>query len=312
VIDASAPATSADETPAFIRAGDDTVFAMLTRPTTAPNGFGVVLVPGGGLGGSAMQNRLWVALARDLAADGFHVVRHDYRGVGDSSGTVLRFLVGEPFIAETAGAADWLAREGVDRLILVGACYGSRAALAAAARLPNVEALAMVSCPVSDNERGENAGMTVVTQGSLGRNIKKAAQVRVVRHLFDAERRRHYRHFARVGLRAAFRRMGRRLGLRTLPPNDIVSPALVRELETLVTRGTKLFFLFGRQESDYRSFEVAADRLPIPRHDPTGQTKILVLDDESYLFNTIKAQQATVSALAPWLKSFATSSSTNR
>jgi pimeloyl-ACP methyl ester carboxylesterase len=306
------PATSADETPAFINAGDDVVFAMLTRPTAPSNGIGVVLVPAGGLGGSALQNRLWVRLARDLAARGFHVVRHDFRGVGDSSGTVTRFLVDEPFVTETESAAGWLAREGIDRVMLVGTCYGARSALAAAARMSGVEALALVSCPVTDNEKGENFGTQLATQQSLGSNIAKAARLRVLRKMLDAERRRHYIRFARVGIRAALRRVGRRLGLRTLPPDDIVSPIFVREFETVLANDVKVFFVFGRDEADYKSFQVAADRLPMLGDDPSRQTTVMVFDDETYVFNTIKGQQAAVSGVRDWLTTVATEKASQR
>ena len=60
-------ATARHEEPAYLRAGDHDIFAILTRPTGEANGFGIVILAGGIYTLSINRNRLSVELARRLA-----------------------------------------------------------------------------------------------------------------------------------------------------------------------------------------------------------------------------------------------------
>src|SRR5439155_658117 len=89
----------------FLPSRGEHIFGVWTRPTTAPNGIAAILLVGGIYGLSIGRNRLSVRLARTLASCGYHVMRLDLHGSGESTGEVrdlldLTFL--DPFV-ELAG-----------------------------------------------------------------------------------------------------------------------------------------------------------------------------------------------------------------
>lgn len=76
----------------------------------------------------AGSHRLFVQLARRLARGGFHVLRFDYRGMGDSEGHTRQFEhvtadIGAAIQALTTSVAE------VERVVLWGLCDGASAAL---------------------------------------------------------------------------------------------------------------------------------------------------------------------------------------
>jgi len=90
---------------------------------------GVLFLAGGGQY-RAGSHRLYVQLARALAAAGFAVLRFDHRGVGDSDGVFAGF---EHMDADIRAALDAFrtAQPALERLVILGACDGASAALLA-------------------------------------------------------------------------------------------------------------------------------------------------------------------------------------
>jgi pimeloyl-ACP methyl ester carboxylesterase len=75
-------------------------------------------------------NRLYVKLARALAADGFTVLRFDFSGQGDSPPRTDGLPLERSAIAETCAAIDHLvACAGCSRILLIGHCSGALLAL---------------------------------------------------------------------------------------------------------------------------------------------------------------------------------------
>jgi exosortase A-associated hydrolase 1 len=114
-----------DEAIAFA-CGDDTLIAVLSRPT-APAETGVVVIVGGPQY-RAGSHRQFVLLARAMAGVGFPVLRFDVRGMGDSSGSPRGF---EATGRDVEAAIDALQRRvaAVRQVVLVGLCDGASAAL---------------------------------------------------------------------------------------------------------------------------------------------------------------------------------------
>lgn len=89
------------------------------------------------------SHRMFVALARHLAAAGIPVLRFDYRGMGDSDGDMRTF---EEIDRDIGRAVDVLLREsGVSRAVLWGLCDGASAALMYAASDPRVAGVVAVN-----------------------------------------------------------------------------------------------------------------------------------------------------------------------
>ena len=121
----NAPAQLSDEV-AFVYTvvGDDCV-AIMHGASGAPR-IGVVAIVGGPQY-RVGSHRQFVLLARALAAGGVPVLRFDYRGLGDSSGSARDFTAID---IDIRAAVDTLCvRAGVDRVVLWGLCDAASAAL---------------------------------------------------------------------------------------------------------------------------------------------------------------------------------------
>jgi len=151
-------ATARDETPLFFESAGETLFGILTSPVAEPSGTGVVLLTGGDFIPSLNRNRLWVRLARSLAAAGHHALRFDYHGVGESTGLVEHFELPRPFTDDLESAAAVLRSAGAREIVLVGVCFGAVTALASVERIEGLRGVAMLAHPVRDFELLEDLG----------------------------------------------------------------------------------------------------------------------------------------------------------
>jgi len=117
--------TFTEETTLFGCAGD-MLLGILARPANPENTAVVVVV--GGPQYRAGSHRQFVLLSRALAAAGIAVLRFDYRGMGDSSGTQRDF---EGVSADIGAAIDTLQQRlpGVTQIALWGLCDAAAAAL---------------------------------------------------------------------------------------------------------------------------------------------------------------------------------------
>jgi pimeloyl-ACP methyl ester carboxylesterase len=79
--------------------------------------------------------RIWVELARRLAHQGFHVLRFDLSGMGDSDARPVSLADQELLELDMTEALSFVtAKYGIDRFILIGLCSGVPGAHALAAR----------------------------------------------------------------------------------------------------------------------------------------------------------------------------------
>lgn len=116
---------------------DDHLFGVLTEPP-AKRGLPAVILLNAGSIHHVGPSRLYVRIARELAAEGFATLRLDHEGIGDS---VLRGpgIENEPY-AESAmddlsAAIAFLKQRGYDRFVVMGLCSGAHTAFHAARRL---------------------------------------------------------------------------------------------------------------------------------------------------------------------------------
>jgi alpha/beta superfamily hydrolase len=242
--DAASPAR---ETPGFFPVGGEELFGILTHPIDEPAGVAAVLLSGGAWTPSPGRNRIWVRLARELATRKLHSVRLDYHGVGESTGAIRTYVLDEPFVDDVRGACTWAESYGVSEFLLLGSCFGARAALGAAVEMEAVRGVALFPLPMRDHAMGDK--MSSLPTSVLAR---KAASPHVLVGLFDAKRRRSYRRvLAKKRQRAAF--------LRRHPETDLapfhwVSPLVVRQLTTLVDRRVPVLLVFGDDDNFYEDF----------------------------------------------------------
>ncbi|MFE4924868.1 alpha/beta hydrolase [Streptomyces sp. NPDC056661] len=143
------------EEPLFLAAGDDRIFGVLTSPSREPSGLGVLLLAGGVYVLNTNKNRMFVDMARLLGGAGHYVLRIDYRGVGESTGTIGGYALDDPNPLDVRSAMHRLLGTGVQKLVLVGTCYGARAAMHVAAEDPELAGMILFAPPIGDLDRGE-------------------------------------------------------------------------------------------------------------------------------------------------------------
>ena len=234
-------ATTADEILAFIPAEDAQLFGVLTKPTVEPNGLCVIILLGGIFNLSVNRNRLTVRIARRLASQGYHVLRLDQHGVGESSGTVTESRLDKPWVEDVTAAIRWLEARGLDRFVLLGQCFGARSLLAATPFIKNLHGMAMVSTPILDYNT--HAELAVAHRAHLPTKkfLRKAFSASVLRKIFASRHRKRYASMLKVKLRKS-------VGGARAAAEERASPQYLEYISKLIDRGVPTLLAFGTEE----------------------------------------------------------------
>lgn len=295
-------ATSRQETPVFFRAGGHRLFGVFTRPTADPVGVAVVVLPGAEHNTSTGRNRFTVRLCRRLAVAGYHAMRLDYHGVGESTGTIDRFRLDDPFVQDLDGTVRWIERQGVHRFVLVGWCFGARTSLAYAAEAPGVQGLVLISVPVRDYERGERSITRVALEESVWAILRRGLRPATLRELVGDERRR--RRVVRLA-RAKGRVLRARLRGRGPGRGDDplwVSPQFVDQVGRLVSRRVPVLFVFGTGDDVYEDFVRArAGRLGHILEAGERTAQVVVLEGQVHGLSGVRLQDDLLGIVQGWL-----------
>ncbi len=127
---------------------DQRLYGVLCTPPGADaTGSPVVVMVNTGFGRRTGDGRIYVTLARQLAARGVASLRFDAAGFGESGACPGRRL--DPYdrgiVDDLAAAADALTHRGYGALIVVGICSGAYAAFHAGLRDPRIGGLVVVN-----------------------------------------------------------------------------------------------------------------------------------------------------------------------
>jgi len=118
---------------------------MLGEPADPARASGAVALIHGWAGYRIGPHRMLLRAARRLNEAGFHTLRFDLRGRGDSEGDGPAVGLDE-MIADTVAAVEFLkSATGANRLILAGLCSGANVAIGAATLRHDVRELALWS-----------------------------------------------------------------------------------------------------------------------------------------------------------------------
>jgi dienelactone hydrolase len=107
--------------------------------------------------------RVYVRMARALAAMGSVVLRFDFSGIGDSPVRHDTLPFDKSAVRETQGAMDFLqATRGAERFILLGGCSGARVSLQTACCDPRVVGAFLINLQMSedDNQSSDQTSRT--------------------------------------------------------------------------------------------------------------------------------------------------------
>ena len=134
-----------------------------------------VLLLSPGIKGRVGPHRIYSKIAAPLVKSGFHVLRFDFHGLGDSEGAVperaladvYNAILSGRYVGDTVAAMDWMQQQhGVRRFVGSGLCGGSITALLTAERDERIECLFGIGLPTALEGGSENWGR-VLTQYEL-------------------------------------------------------------------------------------------------------------------------------------------------
>ncbi len=210
-----------------------------TRNGSPPKTAVILLNPG--IVHRVAPGRMYVKVARALAAMGFMVLRFDFSGIGDSPARYDHLPFDKSAVRETQDAMHFLqAKKGIERFILLGGCSGARVALQTACCDQRVIGTLLINLQISEDD------------GQSSDQIGRTAAF-------------YYLNFALFNLKswlklltgkADYLKILRALGFqarRRLPSARKLSPEAIQistNLRTLAERGACVTFLYA--ESDPR------------------------------------------------------------
>ncbi len=297
------------EVPVFFPVRDEHLFGVLTVPEGPPRGTGAVLLVGGSFIPGTNINRLSVRLARALAARGFHALRFDYLGVGESTGHIDAYRLNAPFISDLDGAVGVLRRVGLRRMVFIGTCFGARTLLATADRVPELVAAVLMSTPVQDLAMDDAVPLKVARERSVGELMRLAVRPKTLRGILsrrtlEATRmRRIYTRTAGLKARSILARLvGRRSANGDVEQGDAISPHFVASFRSTVERGIPLLFLYGQDEASYEEFSAARRQSLRPVFERArAPLDVEALDGVLHGFSTLTVQRAALERTVAWL-----------
>lgn len=126
---------------------------VLTHPsdhTRSTPGVGVLLL-NAGIVHRVGPGRIYVKIARELAARGFTVVRFDFSGIGDSKSRCDDLPFDKSAVEEVQSAMGLLQADyGIRRFVLLGGCSGARVSLDTASLDARVSGAILINFPSPD------------------------------------------------------------------------------------------------------------------------------------------------------------------
>jgi pimeloyl-ACP methyl ester carboxylesterase len=257
------------EFPVFVPWREEHLAAVIAVPEGTPRGL-VVLSTGLGAPRSH-RYQVWAKASDELARSGVASIRWEYRGMHDSSGSLIQISTAEVPMEQNRTVAEFAQRAlGVSKVVGVGNCYGAQVALGMAA---DQEDCLGAICILPEG----------VEPGRLSSALRRAGGRKVACFL-----RSH---------RALHRLLGpiRRINVRA---RRALSGALPRALAR-----TSVLFLYDRDgldegPTDFSKIKVIIDRLP-QAHRARCELRVIA-DGGLDRFGSIETQAAAIQAIVGW------------
>jgi pimeloyl-ACP methyl ester carboxylesterase len=288
-------ARARDEQPVVVPSALGSLFGILTPPArTGPAGSPAVSGPCVVLftRPRSHRDRMFVELARSLAARGTATFRFDYHGTGDSGGASGYLDPNAPYREDAVTVLRHLRRHhGQHRFVLVGSCFDARTALAAFMdEADSIAGLAFLAAPCMALDTQVEAHADHTGWRHLGRSLGNPGNWRGL-----AEPAR-WRHMAKVLTRVTRRSLGAEGG--ELP----LAPSFVEHFEALVRSRARALFLYGLEDQEYDTFQVA-ERTLIARLAPAARARFDIVRWPGHVhgFLEVARQRETLAALLDWI-----------
>lgn len=289
-------AGSTIETPvAFGDRGD--LFGVLSQPAAgghaAQAGTAVLLLNVGG-NYRVGPNRVYVKLARELAASGYRVLRMDVTGIGDSriqEGFSSDSMYRSDAVADVGAAIDMLRQRGCERIFLLGICSGAYLAFQAALQDARVDGQMIINARLLEWDAEKNGPW----QSSMQQYYKST---------------RYYRHkllsgevYARVlrgevdvaGIARRFLDLGRARMKRVVDrlAGRVPQEGVLAKMKHLAGRGVQTLVAMSEEDDglDYVEFHLGS-RGSRMRGQP--HFRMVLIEEADHTFSTVASQRALI------------------
>jgi alpha-beta hydrolase superfamily lysophospholipase len=284
-----------------LRFGPDSLFGMLTGPAGLPaeseRSQTAILMLNVGGNYRIGPGRIYVKMARSLAALGYRALRFDLAGIGDSrTGINFSFdsLYSRDSTAEVRAAIDCLAAKGCRKFYLLGICSGSFVAFQTALGDPRVTGQILMNSRLLEWRDEKDAGSW---QNSMQRYYKSTdfyrralfrpeLYVRLIRGQVDVKG--ISRRFGEV-VKARLKRTFHELMQRT-PVSEDDPLAKVRRL---AARGTHTLLIVGAQDDGRDYLEFHFGKLG-SRMQNNPYFRMVVVEESDHTFSGLDSQQFVI------------------
>lgn len=271
--------TPVNETPLFVEGGAGPLFAIESEPVGEAKG-SVVVNAGGWLGTGTNRNAVLVRMARTLAQHGHRVVRFDWRGTGESGGTIARFDLKNPFKDDVGAVISHLESSVGGSIALTGICFGSVSALAAARQHTSVDRLALISVPFpAQVTKADHKTDRLEFDSVIKMAMKPATWSALLRN----------QSMRQAVVRALKRKVLRQKSRGSSAPSKSSGLDTAAAIDELVARGVQIHLIFGEGDLEYESYRVYTDQASIPE-----AVTVRVVPGDLSNFGTLEAQQAAI------------------
>jgi pimeloyl-ACP methyl ester carboxylesterase len=260
---------------------------ILTEPRLpAPRSAPAVLFFNAGLMHRVGPNRLYVKIARGLAAAGFTVLRFDFSGIGDSRPRTG----GAPFEAnvlkDAREAMDFLAATRcADRFILIGFCSGAHHAIRAACVDERVVGLGLID-PYSVSSPGY----------FFDRYVGRLLRLESWRRLIMGKSL-----LWRILKRVARRKLKRQPVLKAdARQREAAKNRMVTELRALARRRVEFLFAYSGDGPSYYNYRAQLGP-EMDRIDFEGRFRLRVLEESDHTFTLLRSQEWLAAVVHEWV-----------
>lgn len=285
---------------------------ILTTPGTPVDNteLPVVILLNAGLIHRVGPNRIYVKIARALAAQGFRVLRLDLSGIGESMPRVDNLPTQQRVVADVRDAMDTLARtHGAQRFILMGHCAGAIFSLLLASQEPRVTAAALINPEGGnddwkefDRQRKEATyyanfygRAALMNPERLRRLLTGKADYRTIAHNI-------FKFVLRNRLAALAFRVRARL-TRHIPAaaaNDTDEQAQARAILRAAGERVPLLFIHTEGSTGYEHLRtVAGDE--IDRLSAAGRVQVTTIPETDHIYTLLASQQRLVEVIQGWI-----------
>ena len=277
---------------------------ILSQPPReeAPRGLPAVILLNAGSVHRVGPNRLYVRMARELAARGFVVLRFDSSGIGDSGVRSDNLPFARSSVAETQEAMDYLAAgRGIERFVLLGICSGARVSLRTAAIDPRVGGAVLINARNHLHDRNDENLSAELERRTLARHYWRMT-------FFSSFRRKNilraltgeidYWIVPRLMISSVYNL----LGLRRRATHDGDRP--LAHVAQLTGRGVRLLHVYSEGDEGLDYFQTMVGRRYREWHD-RGLLELEIIPGANHTFMLLWNQECLLTVTRDWILSLA-------